>query len=173
MRAECHPRKCDFPIFSGPVITPRVRCEDYAMSTLNPTRPWTATSAMPTLSVLDLEEAVHFYEVLGFQEKWRFPDADRAPAGAAPRWTHACLQLGQVCVLLALHDPADGPVPPQSVYLFLRDVGEYYSHLRLLLGDELEEIGDKHYGMRDFCLTDPWGHSLTFGEPLRASTEVR
>lgn len=138
------------------------------METTSQVNPWTASAAMPTLSVDDLERAVHFYEVLGFQEKWRFPDP-RPEGGAfdrSGRWSHSCLQMGGVCFLVAQAEAEEAPIAPQSVYVFLRGVGDYYAHLRLLLGEELVAISDKEYGMRDFSLTDPWGHVLTFGEAL-------
>ena len=41
---------------------------------------------------------------------------------------------------------------------------DFHRRLRQELGAEVPAIVETDYGMRDFSLTDPWGHQLTFGQ---------
>ncbi|MFG0329118.1 MAG: glyoxalase superfamily protein [Phycisphaerales bacterium] len=122
---------------------------------------WSLESIMPTLEVDDLDRATAFYAKLGFQSTWRYGDPP----------THAGLAAtsGGADLMLALHDDASGPIQRQNFYLFARGVDALYESVRDALGADatgrLTELTNADYGMRDFGVTDPWGHRLTFGEP--------
>lgn len=133
---------------------------------------WWATSAMPTLTVPDLEEAIRFYESIAFEEQWRFPDPsphdypDGMPEEAGRNWTHACVSIGDVALMLMVGDPPDAAISPQNVYVFLQGIEAYHAHVTETLGSKVPELEDQHYGMCDFTIRDPWGHQLTFGQSL-------
>ena len=111
-------------------------------------------SFMPTLGVPDLDAAIEFYDALGFREAWRYPDA-----GAS---THAGIYQGNVTIMLS---KVDGVIP-QQVYAFVDGIDDMYEHCMSRCPDSLTEISDEDYGMRDFGVTDPWGHEITFGEAI-------
>lgn len=120
---------------------------------------WRVVEVMPTLAVADLEEALTFYRALGCREEWAHPSANDP--------THLGLSFGPVDLMLAAcADPPDA-IQPQSLYFVVEGIAAYHEHLRESLGEDLPELVDADYGMRDFSIRDPWGHILTFGEASR------
>ena len=117
---------------------------------------WNVIEVMPTLSVGDLDEALSFYEGLGFQKQWAYP-AETSP-------THLGLSFGPVNVMLARFDDRPEVRHKQDLYFIMRNLSDYHRMLRSALGEDVPDIVDADYGMRDFALEDPWGHLLTFGE---------
>lgn len=112
-----------------------------------------AVSVMPSLAVDDVEKASAFYRRLGFEELWRYPESGET--------THIGIGFGEVSLMLVLcHDPQ---IQRQNLYLILREVGPFHEFVAGVLPD-VAPLEDADYGMRDFAITDPWGHLLTFGE---------
>lgn len=118
---------------------------------------WEVVEVLPTLMVDDLDRAVTYYEALGFERDWSYPSDEEDP-------THVGLDFGPVHLMLSLcHDPPS-EIPRQNLYFVLESLSAYHQRLRSALGDDVPEIVDSDYGMRDVSLQDPWGHLLTFGE---------
>ena len=117
---------------------------------------WEVVEVMPILDVGDLEEGVAYYERLGFEREWDYPSAD------AP--THVGLSFGSLNLMLARAEAPASKPPRQNLYFILKGIDAYHARLRSVLGDELPEVVEYDYGMRDFSVRDPWGHLLTFGE---------
>ena len=117
-----------------------------------------AVSVIPTLFVDDLPQAVVFYSRLGFRRDWSYPE-DGPPS-------HLGLCFGDVTIMLALNPKPGSRVQRQNLYFVVKDVEELHRQAAAELGDEVSDIEDADYGMRDFALTDPWGHLLTFGEAV-------
>ena len=120
------------------------------------TSAWAASAIIPTLGVDDLDAAVAHYEKLGFRESWRYPP------GAAS--THVGMDFGDVSIMLTV--PCDGKAPTdrQNLYFVMKNLGSFHEGLRAVYGTDLPPMVESDYGMRDFVLTDPWGHVLAFGE---------
>jgi catechol 2,3-dioxygenase-like lactoylglutathione lyase family enzyme len=117
---------------------------------------WTAAAMMPTLGVSDLDDAVAYYRGLGFEELWRYPE------GSQP--THVGMRFGEVAVMLALASDGEPRIDRQNIYFIMKNVAGFHESLRPVFGKDLPSIVESDYGMRDFALSDPWGHLLTFGE---------
>ena len=114
-----------------------------------------AVSVIPTLFVDDLPEAEVFYSRLGFHRDWSYPE-DGTPS-------HLGFCFGDVTVMLALNPQPGRRVERQNLYFVVKRVDELHQRLARELGGVVTEIEDADYGMRDFSITDPWGHLLTFG----------
>jgi catechol 2,3-dioxygenase-like lactoylglutathione lyase family enzyme len=105
----------------------------------------------PTLYVRDLAASIEFYTgklafTLGFT--WGEPPA------------MAGVNLDRVSMFLEL---GRGSVAAGSVYFVVDDVdGLYELHRRN--GVEADPPGDREYGMRDYPVRDPDGHTIVFGE---------
>jgi len=135
---------------------------------------WTIEKTIPTLAVPDLEMGIEYYERLGFQEDWRFPDGNP---------THVGLVLGPCSIMLSRNEPAERA----DLYFIVDDVQACYA---TITEGEAWEIAEEaalttgragsapkrslaapqppkptDYGLIDFSMVDPWGHHLTFGQP--------
>ena len=113
------------------------------------------TGLTPTLQVSDLDQAIAFYGKLGFEAQWIWPDG---------KPTHASLKKDAVSFMIALQDNAKD-IQRGDLYFWVEDI-ESYSRLLKEAGLNVPDLADTEYGMRDTSITDPWGHHLTFGEPL-------
>ncbi len=111
---------------------------------------------IPTLDVDDLGDAAEFYAGLGFEREWSFPE--EGPA------THVGLSFGAVTLMLARNPEPGRRIERQNLYFVMRDVDGFHDRLRRRADLEVPAIVEADYGMRDFAITDPWGHCLTFGE---------
>ena len=136
--------------------------------------PYRISHFMPTLRIDDIDAAIEFYGKLGWSESFRYPFE------ASPT-SHAGVKSGECSIMFALVEkkPDTASIPPQNVYTFVEDVDAYYAHCAEAFsqhGEEFAQLGagkaalgspeDFDYGMRDFDLTDPWGHRISFGEGL-------
>lgn len=106
----------------------------------------------PTLLVDDIEAAVDFYTSrLGFtlQFTWGTPSA------------FAGISLGNVTIHLSKGTPyVNGP---SEVAFIISDADEQYAFHQANNVDITVPIGDRHYGIRDYRVKDPYGNSLVFG----------
>ncbi len=136
--------------------------------------PYRISHFMPILRVDDIDAAFDFFTRLGWSESFRYP------VEAGPT-SHAGVKSGECSIMFALveKEPGDASIPHQKVYTLVEDVDAYYVHCAeafSLHGEAFSQLGvkkadlgtpeDFDYGMRDFDLTDPWGHRITFGEGL-------
>lgn len=114
---------------------------------------------MPTLGVTDIEQALAFWESIGFQRWWKFPEEGEA--------THVSVRFGQVSILLALlEEGGNDDIQRQSVYVVVENVIACHLRCSTTHPEATTDLDDYDYGMRDFSLTDPWGHFVVFGERL-------
>lgn len=116
---------------------------------------WDAVDLMPTLDVTDLEQGISYYQRLGFQLLWRYPEGQTA--------THAGMEFGRVRIILARAEEPTS-IQRQNLYVIMKHVRGYHAELPHRLGDRVADLVQSDYGMLDFSLRDPWGHLLTFGE---------
>ena len=113
---------------------------------------------MPTLGVTDIEQALAFWESIGFERWWKYPEQGEP--------THVSVRFGMVSILIALVDPEANPIQKQSVYVVVENVIACHLRCSTTHPEETTDLDDYPYGMRDFSLTDPWGHFIVFGERL-------
>jgi len=104
-----------------------------------------------TLYVGDVPAAEDFYtNRLGFTPGFLWGDPP----------TMAGVMLGDVQIFLQAGTPApDGCV----LHFVVGDADELYEFHRANGVEILSPPGDRHYGMRDYAVRDPYGHVLEFG----------
>ena len=109
----------------------------------------------PILPVLDMDDAVAFYEWAGFDVR-RYEGGD---------YSFVSVDDESVFDL----DTADKPLDPASnnaaCYLIVGDVDEWHARLASP-GVAVTALEDKPWGMREFTLTDPSGNRLRIGRTL-------
>lgn len=134
---------------------------------------WKIDKTIPTHAVPELELALEFYERLGFELSWRWPE--ESP-------THAGLMRGECSVMLAECDPRVFA----AVYFVVDDVEACHAAIMkaepwVLAARAAERPGEdppvrsrrapdapqpRPFGYKDFVIIDPWGHELSFGEVI-------
>jgi uncharacterized glyoxalase superfamily protein PhnB len=116
----------------------------------------TLDSVTPSFSVVNLADALAFYErALGFTIAWTWGE----PA-----------HLASVCrdeaeIMLGERGKA-GPPGTARAYVRMHGVDANYEQLRTAGVTVAVEIGDRPYGLRDFGVLDPSGNELDFGEVI-------
>jgi catechol 2,3-dioxygenase-like lactoylglutathione lyase family enzyme len=113
-------------------------------------------TAVPVLTVDDLDEAIRYYENrLGFDLTWTWGDPP----------TVASVTRDDVELNLARRGD-NGSHGAGAVYVRLTGVDEYHEECRRNLAIVVRPPADQPYGMRDFAVSDPSGNRLEFGEAL-------
>ena len=115
--------------------------------------------AMPVLKVQDVSRAAAYYETLGFFSHGLW--------GAPPSF--AIIQRGQVTLALDRDREQSGkptPMPWWSAYIYVDDADALHAEFCAQGIAELDEVGKRFYGRRDFDATDPDGNKLAFGQDL-------
>lgn len=113
----------------------------------------------PGLPVPDVLAAAEFYTsrlgfTLGFT--WGEPV------------TMAGVNLGDVQVFLERGTAASAGA---AVYFVVGDADELYAFHRAAGVEIVEEIGDRHYELRDYAVRDPYGYTLGFGHYIYTGGE--
>lgn len=128
------------------------------------------TSITPNLIVRDIATSVAFYrDALGFAIKQTVPDAEP--------FVFVWMERDGVPVFLndvnaAAHDYPDVANMPQggtaALFFVITGVDAYYAAVAPS-ANVVMPIKTQFYGMREFAITDPDGHLITFAE--RVSTD--
>jgi len=115
----------------------------------------------PFIHVPDLERAIGFFELLGFELKFRMSD-------------YAYFELGGcgLRVLEELGRPTEREGRARvSVYIDVSDVDAIYEKLgpalELLPPGSVEPLQNQHWRQREFQVRLPDGDWLTFGQPVK------
>lgn len=107
------------------------------------------------IPIKNIETALPFYEQkLGFEvtSKWGNPI------------DYATLKREGVNIHLTKRNDANQPSTAHVVtYIFVYDVNSLYEEYLSKDVTISRELGTREYGMRDFDITDPDGHILSFG----------
>ena len=125
----------------------------------------TFTSVTPNLMVRDIAKSTAFYrDVLGFEIKQTVPDSEP--------FVFVWLEHHGVPVFLndikaAAHDYPDAAKLPQggsaTLFFVITGVDAYHAsvapHATVVM-----PLKTQFYGMREFAITDPDGHIITFAE---------
>ena len=105
-----------------------------------------------TLIVADVPAAVEFYTTrLGFTPGFTWGE----PVSMAG------VNLGEVQIFLQQGTPRPAGC---ALHFIVGDVDELYAFHRGRGVDIVAEPGDRHYGVRDYAVRDPYGHHLEFGQ---------
>jgi uncharacterized glyoxalase superfamily protein PhnB len=110
------------------------------------------------LPVTEMERSLHFYEKqLGFKINFTWNDPVE----------YAVLKRGEVSIHLSkIGDCAEQTLERSMVYIFVYDVDLVYQEFlqkKVLINTP---PADQPYQMREFHLSDPDGHMLSFGKGL-------
>ena len=112
-----------------------------------------ATELIPTIGVTDLDRAIDYYGRLGFNEEWKWPEANP---------THASVSLDAIHVMMVKKSPE--LIQKADLYIRVEGILDYHKQMQGAV-DGVSELLKTDYGMLDFSFTDPWGHFFTIGEP--------
>lgn len=105
-----------------------------------------------TLIVDDVPAAVEFYTTrLGFTPGFTWGE----PVSMAG------VNLGEVQIFLQQGTPRPEGC---ALHFIVGDADELYAFQRARGVDIVAEPGDRHYGVRDYAVRDPYGHYLEFGQ---------
>lgn len=125
----------------------------------------TFASVTPNLLVRDVKKSTEFYrDVLGFTMGETVPD--REP------FVFVWMKHGEVSVFLndikaAEHDYPPAAKMPQggtaALFFIITDVDGYYAMVAPK-AHVIMPLKTQFYGMREFAVTDPDGHIITFAE---------
>ncbi len=123
------------------------------------------TSVTPNLIVRDVKKSTVFYrDVLGFEIKQTVPDPEP--------FVFVWLERDGVPVFLndvnaAAHDYPDAAKLPQggtaALFFIVSAVDEYHAKVAPQ-ANVIMPLKTQFYGMREFAVTDPDGHIITFAE---------
>lgn len=121
---------------------------------------------IPMLNVSDIEASLEFYrEALDFKVVSN-PDAVKEWRWATIRsgWTEIMLsQTESPPVTRGTNHPQSGNAWSAIFYFYPDDVARLYAQV-IARGYQPTALKDTVYGMREFSLTDPDGHRLSFGQ---------
>nr|WP_246221072.1 VOC family protein [Phytoactinopolyspora mesophila] len=128
-----------------------------AMTEENPMSAETCVSSwlhvMPRLPVADMERSLAYYqEALGFRLDWRMPSGQVA-----------MMANGQIEMLMLMQWAGGGAPPTQSAYVYVEDPDALCAEYQQAGADIVESVATRSYGMRDFIVRDPDGHTFTLG----------
>ncbi len=126
----------------------------------------TLQNLIPMLNVSDIETSLDFYRrACGFEVV--------SDPAAVSDWRWATIRSGNTELMLSesRHQPDPEPVEnphsdtrwPAIYYFYPDDVVALYAEV-IRNGFEPTALEVTHYGMREFSLTDPDGHLLSFGQ---------
>jgi predicted enzyme related to lactoylglutathione lyase len=119
-----------------------------AMTSINPRTRIVAKTILP---VVDMDDAMAFYERLGFEVR-------RYDAGYA--WmVHVGSEVLHLAIALELQPRAN----EAAVYFHVQDADAWHAAWSDV-GIDLTPIQDEPWGMREFSLTDPSGNRLRVGQ---------
>jgi uncharacterized glyoxalase superfamily protein PhnB len=123
------------------------------------------TSVIPNLLVRDVARSTAFYrDVLGFSMGETVPEKEP--------FVFVWMKHGDVSVFLndihaAAHDYPEAATMPQggtaALFFIITDVDGYHSTVAPR-ANVIMPIKTQFYGMREFAVTDPDGHIITFAE---------
>lgn len=109
---------------------------------------------IPTIQVTDLEKAVAYYQKLGFNHDWFWPE--NGP-------THASVSCSSFSFMMVLVDD-HSDIQKADLYFVIEGVEAFHKQVEDLSYSPSDLI-QSAYGMLDFSIRDPWGHHMVFGEP--------
>ena len=113
------------------------------------------TGLAAVVHVKDMAAALACYrDKLGFTVKFTWEEPPQ----------YVCLELGEAAVHLSTYQP----VAPLIVCIFCKGVDALHGQLVARGANITREMTTHPYGMRDFIVTDPDGHSLVFGEGVKS-----
>ena len=110
------------------------------------------------LYVRNVKESAQFYRQFGFEIVREEPDFVEL------RWESAILMLEEVSDAPATQFPAG------NVRVMVPNVDDYWALSQKLGVKVIREIGDRHYGLRDFTILGPDGIGLRFASWLADSS---
>jgi uncharacterized glyoxalase superfamily protein PhnB len=116
--------------------------------------PFEITSLAAVLRVTDMQVSLAYYrDKLGFTVSFTWDDPPH----------YACLCIGHADLHLNAYEP---PTQPSIVCIFCNGVDALHADFAKRGVHIARPVADEPYGMREFVVTDPDGHSLVFGQAI-------
>ncbi|MGP3964750.1 VOC family protein [Nonomuraea sp. 3N208] len=117
---------------------------------------------MPRIPVTNTERSIAFYqEALGLRLDWRTADG-----------RVAALSSGDIETLLLVPWSGEGAPPPQAAYVYVEDPDALCAEYEQAGADIVSPVATRAYGMRDFVVRDPDGHTFTLGRGTERLRDV-
>ena len=117
------------------------------------------TGSVPVLGCSNIEATLDFY-----QQALQFVIVNQRKSDKGPEWVY--LSSGQTLLMLEARQPvATGSVGNSRIYFYTDDVKALHHFLKAR-GYHAGELKTTSYGMQEFDINDPEGHSLTIGQQL-------
>jgi len=121
------------------------------------------SSWVPILRVKDARVSAKFYQdAMGFKVDWEHRFADDFPI---------YMQVSRPPLALHLSEHQGGGTTAAEFFVRVPDVDAVYQAMVDQGIKPESEPTDQEYGMRDFLIVDPDGHSITLGSPAGFPTE--
>ncbi len=116
-------------------------------------------TSTPTLPVGNMDDAIAFYEQVGFDIR-RNTEEDGTPGG------FAFVEVDDISIFdLGEETDMDPATNKACCYLVTEDSDIW--HLAMSdAGLPITEIADQPWGMREYALTDPWGNTIRIGRGI-------
>lgn len=121
--------------------------------------PFQITALSPILPVADVERAIAFYcQYLGFTQRLLMPDASYGIVELQGYPLHFSRPEDT-----SLLDPAQNQ---SCIYIAVTGIEAYWEEVKAAtLPTKVFPLSDRPWGMKEFCVIDPDGCLLRFGEP--------
>ncbi|WP_188194710.1 VOC family protein [Nonomuraea sp. SYSU D8015] len=108
---------------------------------------------MPHIPVTDAERSITYYqEALGLRLDWRTADGQVV-----------ALSSGDIETLMLVPWSGAGAPPPQETYVYVEDPDALCAEYQQAGADIVSPVATRAYGMRDFVVRDPDGHTFILG----------
>ena len=140
------------------------------MSSVTSARPVTFTSITPNLLVRDVAKSLAFYrDVLGFTMGETVPDKEP--------FVFVWMKRDQVSVFLNDIKAAVADYPPAAsmpqggtaaLFFIIENVDDYHAKVAPK-ANVIMPLKTQFYGLREFAVTDPDGHIITFAERVEGN----
>lgn len=122
---------------------------------------------------MELERVVPVLPSMNFDTTTRFYEVVLGPAEVFRTADYLILKfpgVGREIHFYGTTNPKDGE--SAGLYLRVKDIAHYADRARAVHGRVLKALRDEPWGQREFCVLDPSGCLLRFGEPVVASTSM-
>jgi uncharacterized glyoxalase superfamily protein PhnB len=116
-------------------------------------------TSTPTLPVRNMDDAIAFYETVGFDIR-RYAEEDGTPGG------FAFVEVNEISIFDLGEETEMDPTTNKACCYLVTDDADVWHASMSADGLPVTDIADQPWGMREYALTDPWGNTIRIGRAL-------